>query len=66
MEKLNKDLAGNKLSPSAKNNKVRALVGFCSVCGALPTHVMIYDCVGCQVLERYCSDCLEKEKDRKY
>ena len=65
MEKLNRDLTDKKLSPSCKSNKIRTLVGFCSVCGALPTHIMIYDCGGAQVLERYCSPCLEKEQERQ-
>jgi hypothetical protein len=66
LEQLKKDLASNKLSPSARRNKIGRTTGFCSVCGGLPTHFMIYDCSGVQKLERYCSSCLEKEKDKDY
>ena len=66
LEKLKKDLASNKFSPSAKNNKINRLTGFCSVCHGIPEYFMIYECNGAQKVERYCSSCLEKEKVRKY
>ena len=66
LEKLKKDLASNKLSPSAKNNKINRVTGFCSVCHGIPEFFMIYSCDGVSKIERYCGPCLEKEKDRKY
>ena len=66
LEKLKKELASNKLSPSAKLNKINRLTGFCSVCRDIPTYFMIYDCGNVQKIERYCSSCLEQEKTKKY
>ena len=65
LEKLNKDLAGSRLSPSAKQNMIRRITGFCSNCGGLPEFFMIYDCSGVQKLERYCQKCLDNELDRQ-
>ena len=36
MEELEKDLASTRFSPSAKQNKIGRLLGFCSVCGGIP------------------------------
>ena len=66
LEQLRKDVASNKFSPSAKNNKINRLTGFCSVCHDIPEFFMIYSCNGVQKIERYCGPCLEKEKVRKY
>ena len=66
LQKLRQELASNRLSPSAKLNKIRRITGFCSVCGGVPEFFMIYDCDGVSKIERYCSPCLEKEKVRKY
>jgi hypothetical protein len=66
LEQLKKALASNRLSPSAKQNTMRRITGFCSVCGGLPEFFMIYDCGDSKKLERYCSSCLEKEKVRIY
>ena len=63
MEQLKKDLGSNKFSPSAKQNKIGRLLGFCSVCGSIPEFFMIYSCDGVQKLERYCSSCLQKEEE---
>ena len=65
-QQLKKDLASNKFSPSAKQNKINRITGFCSVCRGLPEYFMIYDCNGVSKVERYCNDCLHKEKVRKY
>lgn len=66
LEQLKKDLASNRFSPSAKNNKINRVTGFCSVCHDIPEFFMIYSCNGAQKVERYCLSCLEKEKVRKY
>jgi hypothetical protein len=46
LQQLKKDLASNKFSPSAKQNKINRITGFCSVCHGLPEYFMIYDCNG--------------------
>ena len=38
--------------------------GECMICHSIPTFKVIYDLEGCSRIERYCSDCLEKEKEK--
>ena len=60
LEKLKKNIASNKLSPIAKQNKIRRLLGFCFVCGEIPEFFMIYDCNGVQKID------IEHLKTSKY
>ena len=66
LEKLKEDLASNRFSPSAKQNKIGRLLGLCITCGGVPEFFMIYNCGdGVSKLERYCKEDLDKELERQ-
>ena len=61
----------NSYRSSTRSTKMGKICGMC-MCGSITyydhyrddkrCHFMIYDCDGCQKVERYCSSCLELEK----
>ena len=66
LESLKKVVESKNMSEWAKDNKVKKVVGNrCCICGGISTHIATYDYVGATRIERWCSECAEKQFGRK-
>ena len=63
-KKIDKIQSARDLRPLTKNAAIHRICGFC-LCGNIPEMKLIIDLGGACRIEKYCSSCLEKERERE-
>ena len=65
-KKIERIQSSRDLRELTKRTAIHRICGYCCLCGNLPEMKLIIDLGGASRIEKYCSSCLEKEKNRKY
>ncbi len=67
LEVLQKIVSSKNISSITKHAMIRKLSGgsACCICGALPTHEVIYHLEGATQMEMYCESCIKKVYQRE-
>ena len=61
---LKRVLTSNRIASYSKEMRQRTIVGICADCGSIPDFIVTRYYEGIQKIERYCKECLEKEKEK--
>jgi hypothetical protein len=60
LQRLEKIMSSPRISPDKKDKLIKAITGYCSMCGDIATQIASYNMEGATLVEKYCDTCLAR------